>query len=322
MAFLPLPPRYHVEQELGRGGMGIVYRVYDTQMQRQVALKTIKPEFMHDESVVQRFRREIEMMRRVGEHPHIVRVLDEGTFPSGTPYFTMSYIPGEDLKKLIFESRRTLTLHEIHNLLEQIGSALAYAHGRKVSHRDIKPSNIIKDQHGQFYLTDFGIAMHHDHSTQTRRFVGTKEYAAPEVLKGGYSTPRSDVFSLGITLVEVCLNSRYAEAYQQSNGAPFSFLHNHPVFAPFAPILQKAMHPDPQGRYATIADLAHDFTAQVMRSQLPPTLPSRGPAVPPTIPHANRAQRGERIGLLMVLLVAIVVIVALLAFFAVQTTGS
>jgi serine/threonine protein kinase len=308
-----------VEQELGRGGMGVVYRVYDTQMQRQVALKTINPEYIHDQLVAQRFRREIEIMRRVGEHPHIVRVLDEGVFPSGTPYFTMSYIVGEDLKKLIFESRHTLTLKDIHNLLEQIGSALAYAHGRKVSHRDIKPSNIIKDQYGQFYLTDFGIATHHDHSTQTRRFVGTKEYAAPEVLKGGHSTPRSDVYSLGITLLEVCLNSRYAEAYQQSNGAPFSFLQNHPVFAPFAPILQKAVHPDPEMRYATLADLAHDFTAQVMRSQIPPTLPTRAPAASLTIPHGGGAQRGERIALLLVLLVVAVLIVAFFAFLSAQT---
>lgn len=319
MTFLPLPSRYRMEQELGRGGMGVVYRVYDMQMQRQVALKTIKPEYISDESVVQRFRREIEIMRRLGEHPHIVRVLDEGTFPSGTPYFTMSYIAGEDLKKLIFESRRTLTLNEIHNFLEQIGSALAYAHGRNVNHRDIKPSNIIKDQYGQFFLTDFGIAMHHAHTTQTRRFVGTKEYAAPEVLKGAHSTPRSDVYSLGITLLEVCLNNRYAEAFQQSNGAPFSFLQNHPVFAPFAPILQKAIHPDPQVRYATIADLAHDFTAQVMRSQLPPTLPTRTPASTPMLPPVDRAQHGERIAFLLVLLVLAVLIVAFFAFFNLQT---
>ncbi len=299
--------------------MGIVYRVHDLTAQRPVALKTIKPECAHDESVTQRFRREIEIMRRLEEHRHIVHILDEGTLPNGTFYFTMFYIPGEDLKKLIFERRYQFSLKEISVFLDQIGSALAYAHGRRVSHRDIKPSNIIKAQDGNFFLTDFGIAVDHDLTrTRTRRFVGTKEYAAPEILKGDSSTPCSDVYSLGITLFEMCLNSRYVDACDQTNGAPFRFLEKNPTFAPYTAILQRAVHPEPQARYASIADLAHDFAEQVRRST-PITIPSRSaPAAAP--PRIRRAQHGERVALFLVIIVVVVLVLALLTFFSLQNS--
>lgn len=300
--------------------MGIVYRVYDMQMGHQVALKTIQPRYAQNSVVISQFNREIKIMQRVGEHPHIVRVLDRGTLPNGLPYFTMSYIDGDDLKKIIFDAHRTLTLEEMNNFLNQIGSALAYAHGRDIKHRDIKPNNIIKARDGRFFLTDFGIAIGEGVDTGPQIHAWTEGYAAPEVLSGAASTPRSDVYSLGMTVVEVCLNVRYADAYRQTNGAPFTFLENK-VFAPFIPILKKAIEPDPQRRYATIADFAGDFAEKKRWLEIPSTTPSRPPTLtrPVPDPNANRAKQAERLAFFFFLVVVAVLILALLAFFRVQS---
>jgi len=306
-----------MEQELGRGGMGTVYRVYDTQLERQVALKTIQPKYAKNALAADQFNREIRIMQRVGEHPNIVRVLDKGTLPNNNPYFTMSYIDGMDLKKIIFDTRQTLTLDEIHNFLEQIGSALAYAHGRDVKHRDIKPNNIIKSRDGRFFLTDFGIAVSEGVDTSTRPQIPawTDGYAAPEILNGAASTFRSDVYSLGMTVTEVCLNCRYKEAVEQSRGVPFSLLEQHKTFVHFVPILKRAIESDPQLRYANIAEFARDFAEQKRR--LTPTMQSRPSTVPTA--HHRRAQQANRVGVFFVLIILAVVVVAMFIFLNMQS---
>jgi serine/threonine protein kinase len=312
---LPLPPRYHLEKELGRGGMGIVYRVYDTHMGQQVALKTIQPKHAQNNFVVTQFNHEIDIMKRVVGHPYIVSVLDQGVLLNNLPYFTMSYIEGDDLKKIIFDTGRTLTLNEIHDLLEQIGSALAYAHGQAVKHRDIKPSNIIKSKEGRFFLTDFGIAIgewvkSHPQIHDTR----TEEYAAPEVLNKAPSTPCSDVYSLGMTLIEVFLNSRFAEAKRQTNGAPFSILEHNHAYIHFVPILKKAIEPDPQRRYASIADFAHDFAQTKRRLEMPSTI-----IVRPQLPMSSsrqldkREEFAKRLGIFFVGIILVVLLLAIVA---------
>jgi serine/threonine protein kinase len=309
----PLPPRYRMEKELGRGGMGIVYRVYDLHMGQQVALKTIQPKHARNQFVVTQFNHEIDIMKRVVGHPYIVSVLDQGTLPNNLPYFTMSYIDGDDLKKIIFDTGRTLTLNEIHDLLEQIGSALAYAHGQAVKHRDIKPSNIIKSKEGRFFLTDFGIAIGEwvraDPKIHDAR---TEEYAAPEVLNKAPSTPTSDVYSLGMTLTEVFLNNRYGEVRRLTNGAPFSLLEQHKVYMYFVPILKKAIEIDPRRRYATIADFAHDFAEKKRWLEMPSTIQVRPPTYPAR-PLDRREQAARRLGVFFVVIIVVVLILAFLA---------
>jgi serine/threonine protein kinase len=279
------------------------------------------------------FKSESKILKLVDGHTNIVRVLDEGTLLDGNPYFTMSYIDGDDLKKIIFDRRRTLAPEEIYEFLDQIGSALAYAHGCGIKHRDIKPNNIIKAQDGRFFLTDFGIATLEDPSGRAKPQLAamTKDYAAPEILNGGTSTNRSDVYSLGKTVLELCLNSRYDDAMAQSNGQPFRVLERNKTFSRFTGILQKAMESDPQRRYGSVAQFAGDFAEQMRRVKLstdenknltPKPMSRLNPAVDPsaiTYPHARRAQRANRVGVAFVFLILAVLVVAMLIFLNLQT---
>jgi len=194
--------RYQVIEKIGTGGMGRVYKVFDTKIRERVALKLIKPEIASDPKTIERFRNEIRLARRIA-HKNVCRMYDMGE-SLGIFYITMEYVPGENLKNII---RLTGPLNPgtAVNYARQVCEGLAEAHRWNVVHRDLKPHNIIIDPSGTARIMDFGIAR----SLQTEGWtgegiaIGTPEYMSPEQAEGKDVDRRSDLYSLGIILYEM-----------------------------------------------------------------------------------------------------------------------
>jgi serine/threonine protein kinase len=199
-----LAPGYAVEAEIGRGGMGIVYRAKDTRLKRTVAIKLLPPELAYRDEIRSRFLREAEMAAQLS-HPNIVPIysVDE---KDGFVYFIMAYVDGETLAQRL-ATRGRLGIVEARTLLRQVADALAYAHARGVIHRDIKPDNImLAREDGRAMVTDFGIARAADDTTGTRLTatgvaIGTPAYMSPEQCTGDRAVDgRSDLYSLGVVI--------------------------------------------------------------------------------------------------------------------------
>jgi eukaryotic-like serine/threonine-protein kinase len=193
--------KFVLEREIGSGGMSTVFLARDEVLERPVAIKVLKPE-LGETDVGARFRREGRTAARLA-HPNIVQVYDagQGEFEGrDTSYIVMEYIPGGDLKELI-DRQGALSGGDLSRL-SGVAAGLAHAHERGVIHRDIKPHNILLDEGGRPKLADFGIARALDatYATRTGSYLGTALYSSPEQLQGHKITPKSDVYSLGITL--------------------------------------------------------------------------------------------------------------------------
>ena len=190
---------YRLEEVIGRGGMGVVYRARHALLERTVALKLLSPEAAADEEFRERFVRESRMAAAL-EHPHVVPVYDAGE-ADGLCYIAMRYVDGTDLGRAL-ERQGPLEPERALSIAGQIGSALDAAHERSIVHRDVKPANVLLDDHGA-YLSDFGLTKHI--SSQTRLtahglFVGTIDYMPPEQIEGNRLDPRSDVYAFGCVL--------------------------------------------------------------------------------------------------------------------------
>lgn len=195
--------RYHIIEQLGVGGMAIVYKAIDTRLDRSVALKVIRAENLAEAAFVERFEREARALARLN-HPNIVHINDFGEL-EGLPYLEMDYVPGGTLEKLL---GAMIPWSEAARFLAPVAYALDYAHQQGVVHRDVKPSNILITQTGEPMITDFGIAkiMELDRSTLVTLpgfGVGTPEYMSPEQVMGKSIDGRSDIYSLGIVLYEM-----------------------------------------------------------------------------------------------------------------------
>jgi hypothetical protein len=193
--------RYEIIEEIGRGGMGTVYRALDPQIHREVALKLLTAANAEDSSYVQRFQREVRLIGRL-EHPNIIPVYDTGEH-HGRPFIVMRLLKGGTLRTRI--GRPDFGMPELLDTLEQIADALAIAHDRNIIHRDLKPSNILFDINGTAFLSDFGIAKELDADTQltgTSFMVGTPAYMSPEQFSGDPIDGRSDQYSLAIMVFE------------------------------------------------------------------------------------------------------------------------
>ncbi|MBI5715884.1 MAG: serine/threonine protein kinase, partial [Chloroflexi bacterium] len=151
----PMIGRYEVKSELGRGGMATVYHAYDPRFKRDVAIKVLPREFLHDPSFRARFEREAQTIAAL-EHAAIVPVYDFGE-QSGVPYFVMRLMPGGSLADHL-KQKGSLTLPEVSRIFNRLAPALDHAHAKGVIHRDLKPGNILFDQNNDSYLSDFGIA--------------------------------------------------------------------------------------------------------------------------------------------------------------------
>src|SRR5215467_11605994 len=204
--FLPgrlLAGRYRIIALLGKGGMGEVYRADDLTLGQPVALKFLPEEAMRDEGLLERFRNEVRIARRVS-HPNVCRVYDVGEV-DGHTFFTMEYVDGEDLASLLRRIGR-LPQDKALEIARQLCAGLAAAHAKGVLHRDLKPANIMLDGRGQVRITDFGIAGVAEQIRDARS--GTPAYMSPEQLAGKEVTARSDIYALGIVLCELITGKR------------------------------------------------------------------------------------------------------------------
>jgi YVTN family beta-propeller protein len=195
---------YRIEEPIGRGGMGIVYRAYDLRLKRTVALKLVTPELALDERFRERFARETELTISL-EHPNVVPIHDAGDV-AGRLYLAMRLVAGTDLRKLL-RAEGALQPSRALAICRQVGYALDAAHAKGLVHRDVKPSNILLDEGEHVYLADFGLTRRLEEKGAQEgegRSVGTPAYLAPEQIEGGAVDGRADVYSLGCVLYE-CL---------------------------------------------------------------------------------------------------------------------
>ncbi len=194
--------RYQVIDQLGKGGMGRVYRVLDKKLNEEIALKLIKPEVASDKKTIERFSNELKIARKIG-HKNVARMYDLNE-EHGTHYITMEYVRGEDLKRLIRKMGQ-FSAGQVIPIAKQICEGLMEAHRLGVVHRDLKPQNIMVDEDGNTRIMDFGIARSRESKelTGTGVIIGTPKYVSPEQVEGKEIDLRSDIYSLGIILYEM-----------------------------------------------------------------------------------------------------------------------
>jgi len=197
--------RYRIIALLGKGGMGEVYRADDLTLGQGVAMKFLPDEAASDEALLERFRGEVRIARRVS-HPNVCRVYDVGEV-EGQTFFTMEYVDGEDLSSLLRRIGR-LPSDKAVEIARQLCAGLAAAHAKGVLHRDLKPANIMLDGRGQVVITDFGLAGVADQIRGAEIRSGTPAYMSPEQIAGTEVTMRSDIYALGLVLYEVFTGKR------------------------------------------------------------------------------------------------------------------
>ena len=194
--------RYEILEILGEGGMAFVYKARDTQLERFVAIKTLKPNYVNQGTFVDRFKREAKTAANLN-HPNIVQIFDWGI--EDEPYFVMEYIEGNTLTSIIAKNR-TISLSDILFIGAQVSSGLHAAHQKGLVHRDIKPGNIMITPDGKVKVTDFGIvSLQNEESdiTKTGSILGTASYISPEQAQGKSVSIESDLYSLGTVLYEL-----------------------------------------------------------------------------------------------------------------------
>jgi tRNA A-37 threonylcarbamoyl transferase component Bud32 len=262
-----LPSRYRVIEEVGQGGMAVVYKAHDDTLKREVAVKVLHAHLLAETDSKTRLGREAQAVAKL-HHDNIVQIFDYSGDGSSTSYIVTEFIEGETLKQ--FMTRRQPPAPEVAALIAmEVGSALIHAHSFGIIHRDVKPENVMVRKDGMLKLMDFGVAqiMDLERMTVTGQLLGSPAYMAPEILEGKPLDVRTDVFSVGIML------------YQLSTGAlPFTGRNPHEVlkriaegkFADprtinrqvadgLAKIISHALARRPEDRYTTMADLLADL---------------------------------------------------------------
>jgi tetratricopeptide (TPR) repeat protein/tRNA A-37 threonylcarbamoyl transferase component Bud32 len=230
--------RYEIIEELGKGGMGNVYRVEDTKTKEEIALKLIKPEIASDKNTIDRFRNELTTARKI-RHLNVCGMFDLGEH-EGTHFITMEYVSGQDLKGLIRQTGQ-LAVGTTINIAKQICDGLSEAHKLGVVHRDLKPSNIMINKEGDVRIMDFGIArsLKAKGITKAGAIIGTPDYISPEQVDGKDVDQRADIYSLGVILYEMATGQVPFEG-----DTPLSIAYKHKHEAPQDPRKINAQIPE------------------------------------------------------------------------------
>ena len=254
---------YRIEERIGRGGMGVVYRAYDRRLKRTVALKLVAPSLARDEQFRERFARESELVMSL-EHPNVVPIHDAGD-ADGLVYLAMRLVDGTDLGSLL-RTEGALEPARAMAICKQIASALDAAHQRGLVHRDVKPSNVLLDSSDHVYLADFGLTRRLDDEAgrlSEDGTFGTPAYLAPEQLEGNPVDGRADVYSLGCLFYE-CLtgepvfprDTRLAVAWAHLEEEPPSASARRPELPEaIDQVIRTAMAKEPDQRFATCGGL-------------------------------------------------------------------
>lgn len=270
--------RYQIIEELGKGGMGRVYRALDKKLNEEVALKLIKPEIASDKKTLERFRNELRLARKIS-HRNVGRMY-ELMEHKGVHYITMEYVPGQDLRSLIKQTGK-LTAETAVAIAKEICGGLAEAHRLGVVHRDLKPSNILIDKQGDAKIMDFGIArsLKSKGITGTRMMIGTPEYMSPEQVDGEDIDQRSDIYSLGVILFEM-LTSRVpfegdtplSVAYKHKNKTPPNPKQfNAQVTDELNSLILKCLEKDKEKRYQSAGEI-HAQLEEIEKGLLIPVI--------------------------------------------------
>jgi len=259
--------RYEVIEELGLGGMGKVFKVFDHKIKEVVALKLIRPEIGVNARAIERFRNELRFARKIA-HRNVCRMYDLGE--EGFFYFiTMEYVAGEDLKSFIRRSGR-LTPGKGISIAKQVCEGLAEAHRLGIVHRDLKPQNVMIDREGNAKIMDFGIArfLETEGVTGSGVMIGTPEYMSPEQAELKEVDKRSDIYSLGVILYEMISGKVPFEgetplslAMRHKTETPKNVRELNPqISVELASLISKCMAKDRNGRYQSVEDLIADLT--------------------------------------------------------------
>jgi eukaryotic-like serine/threonine-protein kinase len=319
--------RYELEELVGTGGMSSVYRAYDRQLERHVALKVLHERLGADDEHVSRFRHEARAVAQLS-HPNIVTVIDRFE-DGGRQYIVFEYVDGESLKQLC-ERTGPLPVRRALEIALAVADGLAYAHEHGVVHRDVKPQNVLLSRDGEVKVTDFGIARSLDAEsglTVTGTVLGTSSYLSPEQASGLRVTPAADVYSLGVVLYELLAGevpfaggNQVVVALRHVNELPPSLLGRRPDLpVRLADAVARALQKEPERRFASMDDFAAELHACL--AELEPVDTERTMVVAPPLPRTDapptRVVRKERrrmplVAALVGLAVVAVAVVALI----------
>ncbi len=265
--------RYQINNELGKGSMGVVYRAYDPQIDRVVALKVLRPDRISSETFVQRFFKEARAIGRLS-HPYIVTVYDVG-HDHDTIYIAMELLEGKPLNEIFADN--VFGINDIVQIGAQIAETLNYAHNKGIIHRDIKPTNIVLTNEGHVKITDFGIARIEDpmatQQTQAGEILGTPSYMSPEQVRGEIVDGRSDLYSLGVLIYEFVTGKRpftgetMASVFQSiTQDRPIDPARVNPKIPKvLSNVIKKCLSKNPNDRYSSGQEMANALRSCLLR---------------------------------------------------------
>lgn len=284
-----LDGHWRLERKLGRGGMGTVYLAHDLELDRQVAIKMLAPQFCDDPGLVQRFEREARMMAKL-DHPNLVPVYAVGRTPSG-PYIVMKLLTGMTLAEAL-KTRGRMSLEAVHLVTRQVAAGLQFIHDRQVIHRDIKPANIFIGPDGHATLLDLGVARHSTSDlTGVGVLIGTPRYMSPEQIRGEPADHRSDLYALATVVYEMVTGQPVFDAdsdfslmrahIDQPPPDPSTFVEVPPALAS---ALLKGLSKSPADRFQSAKALAEALEDAIVAPHVtrePSSLEALVPTVPP-----------------------------------------